>query len=200
MVEGGDFKVPGYWFAQRKHRIPRSNSRRVHRAALAGICLPLLLAACGQAVIQAAPTERVVSSFVYQHTGFRPTDVACPSGVKARVGGKFQCHFSGPDGKYTAYMSITGVHAQRVTYEIQTQRNGQTILADPAARSVSAFVFKRTGFQPKDVTCPSDVPAQAGQRFECQFTGPDGRYTADVVITSVTGRPVRFQIRTRRSH
>jgi hypothetical protein len=80
------------------------------------------VAACGQSVILQQPTERVVTSFVFDHTGFRPHDVSCPSGVPAKVGRTFQCHFTGPDGKYTAHMTITGVNGSRVDYEIQTMR------------------------------------------------------------------------------
>ena len=93
------------------------------RTAIPLVCLPVLLAACGQrSVILAAPTEQVVAGFVYQHTGFRPSDVRCPSGVPAKAQGRFQCHFTGPDGTYTAYMVIASVHGQRVDYNIQTRR------------------------------------------------------------------------------
>jgi hypothetical protein len=51
-----------------------------------------------------------VADVVLSHTGFRPNDVACPTGVDAKVGTKFDCSFTGPDGKrITAHMTITKV-------------------------------------------------------------------------------------------
>lgn len=89
------------------------------------VCLlPLLLAACGGSVILSKPTAQTVSRAVYERSGFRPTDVSCPSGVPAKVGGRFQCHFTGPDGQYTAYLLIKSVHGQRVIYNIQSRRTG----------------------------------------------------------------------------
>ena len=169
------------------------------RAAVLTACVSLPLAACGKSVILERPTEQLVSDAVYHHTGFRPTDVRCPSGVSARVGGRFQCHFSGPDGPYTAYMRITSVHGQHVTYDIQSHRNGQTILPGPSERLVAGFVFNHTGFRPKDVRCPSGVQALVGATFQCQFTGPDGHYTAYVQITSVNGQRTTDRIQTRRT-
>jgi hypothetical protein len=75
-------------------------------------------------VILSKPTAQTVSRAVYERSGFRPTDVSCPSGVPAKVGGRFQCHFTGPDGQYTAYLLITSVHGQRVIYNIQSRRTG----------------------------------------------------------------------------
>jgi hypothetical protein len=65
-----------------------------------------------------------VASFVYSHTGFRPKDVTCPSGVPAKAGGTLQCHFTGPDGKYTAYLTIKSVKGSRVDYIIDSRRTG----------------------------------------------------------------------------
>jgi hypothetical protein len=65
-----------------------------------------------------------VADFVFQHTGFRPTDVRCPSGVPANAGSTFDCHFTGPDGSYTAHVRITSVHGQRATDYIVTRRTG----------------------------------------------------------------------------
>jgi hypothetical protein len=88
------------------------------------VLLPVLVAACGQEVILAKPTEQVITKFVANKTGFHPTDVSCPSGVSAKAGGAFKCHFTGPDGKYTAYMTIRRVKGSRVDYDIQTRRTG----------------------------------------------------------------------------
>ena len=87
------------------------------------VCLAaLLLSACGQSQIKPRPSERTVADFVFTHTGFRPTDAQCPSGVPANVGGTFDCHFTGPDGRYTAHVRITSVKGQRAGYYITTRR------------------------------------------------------------------------------
>ncbi len=70
------------------------------------------------------PAEREVSDFVYTHTRFRPTDVRCPSGVLARVGARYTCHFTGPDGSYSAQVTITAVNGRSVSNEIVTRRTG----------------------------------------------------------------------------
>ncbi len=62
-----------------------------------------------------------VTNVVSQHTGFTPTDVSCPSGVEAKVGTKFQCYFTGPDGPYTAYMTVTNVDGDNVLFDVRTQ-------------------------------------------------------------------------------
>jgi hypothetical protein len=80
------------------------------------------LAACGESVILQHPSERTVTQFVLQHTGFRPTDMKCPSGVVAKVGATFDCHFTGPDGKYVAHVRIASLHGSSATDYIVTQR------------------------------------------------------------------------------
>jgi hypothetical protein len=101
---------------------------RLRRGCLILLCLACPLAGCGRSVILHVPTERILSNFVYRHTGYYPRDVRCPSGVPAKVGGSFQCRFTGPDGSYTADMLITSVHGQRVTYDIRTRRTGGVVV------------------------------------------------------------------------
>ncbi len=62
-----------------------------------------------------------VVDVVSRQTGFRPADVQCPSGVEAKVGGQFDCHFTGPEGKqYTANMRVTKVDGERVEFDVKT--------------------------------------------------------------------------------
>ena len=96
----------------------------MRRGLLLLVPLALSLAGCGQSVILAKPTEQVVTKFVFQRTGFHPDNVSCPSGVAAKAGGTFQCHFTGPDGNYTAYLLIKSVTGSRVEYQITTRRTG----------------------------------------------------------------------------
>jgi hypothetical protein len=85
------------------------------------LCVTLLAACGGAAAIDPAATANTVVEFVFQHTGFRPADVRCPTGVAATVGGRFNCHFTGPEGPYTAYLLIVNVHGRRVLYRMDTQ-------------------------------------------------------------------------------
>jgi hypothetical protein len=97
---------------------------RVRRTAPVIVCLAVLLAGCGTSTIRPHATEQTITDFVVKHTGFRPTDVRCPSGISAKVGNTFDCHFTGPDGPYTAHVRITGVDGERVTDYIVTRQSG----------------------------------------------------------------------------
>jgi hypothetical protein len=72
-------------------------------------------------MIAPAGTARYLSDLVWQRTGFRPVDVRCPGGIPASVGGRFNCHFTGPEGPYTAYMRILSVKGRRVFFWVNTQ-------------------------------------------------------------------------------
>lgn len=65
-----------------------------------------------------------MTTFVVKHTGYRPTDMSCPAGIPAEVGTRFQCHFSGPEGPYTAYVRILSVDGERVVDHIVTRPSG----------------------------------------------------------------------------
>jgi hypothetical protein len=80
-----------------------------------------LVTACGQSVVKPNATEKYVSDLVFQQTGFRPVDVRCPSGVPAKEGGTLNCHFTGPEGPYTAYLRIVKVEGDRVAFTGRTQ-------------------------------------------------------------------------------
>jgi hypothetical protein len=86
-------------------------------------CVAVLLTGCGKSTIRPEATARTVTDFVFQHTRFRPTDVRCPSGVPAKVGSTFDCHFTGPDGPYVAHVLITSVNGERATDYIVTRRS-----------------------------------------------------------------------------
>src|ERR1700734_3739740 len=68
----------------------------------------LELPGCGQTV-KPDGAAKSVFDVVSRQTGFKPNDVHCPSGVKAKVGGQFDCGFTGPEGPYVAHMRITKV-------------------------------------------------------------------------------------------
>lgn len=72
-----------------------------------------------------------------------------------------------------------------------------TVKPEGAERSVVDVVARKTDFRPKDVRCPSDVEAEVGGTFECEFTGPEGPYVAHMEILEVDGERVVFQVTTR---
>jgi hypothetical protein len=169
------------------------------RIILVAGLLGLVLGGCGRAVVLPGPTAQIVTQFVVTHTGYHPHDVRCPSGVPAKVGRSFTCHFTGPDGKYAALLRIVSVHGRRVNYNIRTEITDRDVLVGPAEREISDFVFRHTRFRPTDVTCPSGVIAHVGTSYQCRFTGPDGTYTAYVTITNVSGASAATHIVTRRT-
>ena len=87
----------------------------------------LALAACGGGgkTIKVDGAEQSVAGVVAGRTHFTPTDVSCPSGVKAEVGGTFDCHFTGPDGNYVAHVRITAVNGESAHFFIKTARLGR---------------------------------------------------------------------------
>jgi hypothetical protein len=83
------------------------------------------IAACSSgSTIVPSGAEKSVTDLVYQQTRFRPSDVKCPSGVEAKAGGKFDCHFTGPEGPSVAHVQIAQVHGKRVLFQIRTERTG----------------------------------------------------------------------------
>ena len=90
-------------------------------AAVPLVGIAVALAACGKTTIKPEGAARSVANVVSSQTGFRPTDVRCPSGVEAKVGRRFECHFTGPEGSYTAHMLITKVQGTRVVFEVRTR-------------------------------------------------------------------------------
>ena len=100
---------------------PRSDGR-VRRVAVAVAVgwVALNLSGCGATIRPEGAAKSVVDG-VSGQTAFHPTDVTCPSGVEAKVGGEFDCHFTGPEGKpYTAHMKITKVDGEAVEFDIRS--------------------------------------------------------------------------------
>ncbi len=97
--------------------------RRISAQLCLGVLLgvtAMQLSGCGATIKPDGAAQSVVD-IVSEQTGFRPTDVSCPSGVDAKVGGEFTCHFTGPEGKpYTADMKITKVDGERVEFDTKT--------------------------------------------------------------------------------
>jgi hypothetical protein len=97
-------------------------STPVLRRLAAIACPVILLSACGgAAALDSAATASYVDDFVFQKTGFRPVDVRCPAGIRASAGGQFTCHFTGPEGPYTAYLRIVKAQGHKAAFEVDTQ-------------------------------------------------------------------------------
>jgi Domain of unknown function (DUF4333) len=81
-----------------------------------------LLSACGgQNNIDPTATAKYIGNVEFQQTGFTPADIRCPGGIRATAGGRFTCHFTGPEGPYTAYLRIVKVNGRRVAFRLKTQ-------------------------------------------------------------------------------
>lgn len=94
---------------------------RLCAAVLIGAAV-LQLSGCSK-TIKPDGAAKSVTDVVSQQTRFKPTDVTCPSGVDAKVGQEFDCHFTGPDGKYTAHVKVTKVNGDDVEFFIQSKRS-----------------------------------------------------------------------------
>jgi hypothetical protein len=90
---------------------------------LAAIACPvILLSACGgSTALDPATTAKYIDDVEFQQTGFRPVDVRCPSGVPATAGGRFTCHFTGPEGPYTAYLRIVKSEGRKAAFQLDSQ-------------------------------------------------------------------------------
>ena len=95
---------------------------RVVAGVLVGL-VALQVAACGtKTTVKPDGAAQSVVDVVSGQTGFRPTEVSCPSGVEAKVGQEFDCHFTGPEGKqYTANMRVTKVDGERVEFDVKSR-------------------------------------------------------------------------------
>ena len=98
-----------------------TSGTRLAVTVIAGL-VALQLTGCGS-TIKPEGAAKSVENVVSKQTGFSPTDVKCPSGVKAEVGEEFECHFTGPDGHYTAHMKITKIQGDDVEFDISTKRS-----------------------------------------------------------------------------
>jgi hypothetical protein len=95
------------------------------RMAVPVLAAAILVTGCGMNTIKPQGAELSVANVVAQQTGFRPTDVKCPSGVEAKVGKTFDCHFTGPEPKpYVAHVRILMVQGKRVDFFVNTRPIG----------------------------------------------------------------------------
>lgn len=97
-------------------------NRRVPVVAVVLATLVVLTACSPKSTVKPEGAAQSVVDVVSSQTGFHPTDVHCPSGVEAKAGQEFDCHFTGPEGKpYTAHMRITKVDGERVDFDVSSR-------------------------------------------------------------------------------
>jgi uncharacterized protein DUF4333 len=81
----------------------------------------LQLSGCGKTIEPETAAKSVVA-YVIQQSRYYPTDVKCPSGVDAKVGEEFDCHFTGPQGvPYTAHVKVIKVVGNNVQLDVSTR-------------------------------------------------------------------------------
>jgi uncharacterized protein DUF4333 len=99
----------------------RRTAIRIAAGVFVGLVALQLTGCSSKTTIKPDGAAQSVVDVVSRQTGFRPADVQCPSGVEAKVGGQFDCHFTGPEGKqYTANMRVTKVDGERVEFDVRT--------------------------------------------------------------------------------
>ena len=71
------------------------------------LAVPLAGCSAFDVTIQPEFAAQAVTDHVARETGFRPSDVSCPSGVYVDANTEFECHYTGSDGEpYTARLRI----------------------------------------------------------------------------------------------
>jgi Domain of unknown function (DUF4333) len=118
--------IPEDSSASRSRRMIRRIGIRLGLGMCVGV-VALQLAGCTKILnpaktIKPEGAAQSVVNVVSTQTGFKPTDVSCPAGVEAKVGGEFDCKFTGPEGPYVAHMRITNVQGDDVEFDVKTQR------------------------------------------------------------------------------
>lgn len=97
---------------------------RIAKVAATAAILVMTVPAAGcssKSTVKPDGAAQSVVDVVSKQTGFHPSDVHCPSGVEAKVGVQFDCHFTGPEGKeYTANMKITKVSGEEVDFAVNS--------------------------------------------------------------------------------
>ncbi|MHB8689740.1 MAG: DUF4333 domain-containing protein [Solirubrobacteraceae bacterium] len=89
--------------------------------AIVATALALLLAGCGTLEVIPSGAEKVVRNFVQSRTGYQATNVHCPSGVEAKAGNRFTCHFRAAGASYVAHMVIKRVKGVSVYFQVDTE-------------------------------------------------------------------------------
>jgi hypothetical protein len=93
---------------------------KIKRLAVLAGSVALLAGCGGQSTVNPKTAAKYIEDGILHKTGHR-VDVTCPSGIPAKTGGRFNCHFAGPEGPYTAYARIVNVQGSRVGFRWESQ-------------------------------------------------------------------------------
>jgi hypothetical protein len=100
----------------------RTTRTRFGTAVFVGLAALQLTGCSSTKTVKSDGAAQSVVDVVSGQTGFHPTDVHCPDGVKAEVGTEFDCHFTGPEDKpYTAHMRITKVDGDTLIFDVKSR-------------------------------------------------------------------------------
>lgn len=70
---------------------------------------------------------------------------------------------------------------------------GKSVDVEELEENLKAQLAAQVGTVPKDIECPSDIEAEAGQRLRCTLVTPSGsKFGMTVTIKGVTGDQVSF--------
>lgn len=105
-----------------QRRVIQSSAARFAAGLLVGLTAVQVAGCSSKATVKPEGAAQSVVDVVSKQTGFHPGDVHCPSGVEAKVGVQFDCHFTGPENKpYTARMRITKVDGDQILFDVQSR-------------------------------------------------------------------------------
>ncbi|PRX99886.1 uncharacterized protein DUF4333 [Allonocardiopsis opalescens] len=66
--------------------------------------------------------------------------------------------------------------------------------ADEVASQVSSELAAQVGYEPEEVTCPEDLPAEVGASIRCELTHEGTTLGVTVTASAVEGGQVDFDI------
>lgn len=117
---------PGPGVAPRRSRTPLVIGVAVAVVVIGVIVSVVVFASLfGGKTIVPDRAAKTLTNAVSRQNGFTPTDTSCPSGVEAKVGATFECHFTGPDGtRVTSHMKVTKVDGDDVELDMRWGEDG----------------------------------------------------------------------------
>lgn len=89
------------------------------------IALALLVAGCGETVIDSAKVEAELEQNLHEATGLKATSVECPSGVEVKVGATFECTIELGGKRETATLKIVDSNADVHVTDLKVTGSGK---------------------------------------------------------------------------
>jgi predicted phage tail protein len=159
--------------------------------------IPTLLAVAVAAIafagcstsIDEKKAEKTITSSVEDQVGADVKSVDCPSGLKAKKGGTFQCTVTGADGS-TGKANV-----------VMTDDKGNVRVSAPfihkqeLEKSIGDSITQQVGANAGDVTvtCPDIITAEKGGKLQCQAKYQAQTLKLDVTQTDAQGH-VTFKV------